>query len=188
MNANDVFLQQFLIEANNGNKKSTETTDRRVISKFLRVVDKPVNEITKEDILLYIRSLDIAETTRDLYKITIRRFFTWMQKPELVCWIKVNRLKNYNYKTESDILTSKEVELLIQHCQSIQEQAMVAVLYDYVKNTNKNFLKFTNKSRREIGLNRIQLNKAVNRLVEYGVLEFYRGKNIRFNYVVREKM
>ena len=79
---------------------------------------------------MYIRSLDVAETTRDLYKITLRKFFKWMQKPELVSWIKVNRLKNYNYKTESDIFTEKEVELLIQHCQSVQEQAMIAVLYD----------------------------------------------------------
>jgi hypothetical protein len=64
----------------------------------------------------------------------------------------------------------------------------VTVLYDYLKNTNKNFLKFTNKTQQEIGLNRIQLNKAINRLVEYGILEFYRGKNIRIYHVVREKM
>jgi hypothetical protein len=64
----------------------------------------------------------------------------------------------------------------------------VAVLYEYVKNTNKNFVKFTNKTRNEIGVNRQQLNKAVNRLVEYGVLEFYRGKNIRIYRVVREKL
>jgi DNA-binding GntR family transcriptional regulator len=64
----------------------------------------------------------------------------------------------------------------------------VAVLYGYVKNTNKNFIKFTNKIQQEIGLNRIQLNRAINRLVEYGVLEFYRGKNIRIYRIVKEKL
>jgi hypothetical protein len=64
----------------------------------------------------------------------------------------------------------------------------VTVLCDYVKNSSKNFIKFTNKTQQEIGLNHIQLNKAINRLVEYGVLEFYRGKNIRIYHVVREKM
>lgn len=64
----------------------------------------------------------------------------------------------------------------------------VAVLYDYVKNTNKNFIKFTNKTRQEIGLNRMQLNQAVNRLVEYGTLEFYRGKNIRIYRIIKQKL
>ena len=64
----------------------------------------------------------------------------------------------------------------------------VAVLYEYVKSTNKNFIKFTNKTQREIGLNRIQLNKAINRLIEYGVLEFYRGKNIRIYRIIKEKL
>jgi hypothetical protein len=64
----------------------------------------------------------------------------------------------------------------------------VAVLCDYLKNTDKNFIKFTNKTRQEIGVNRQQFNNAINRLVEYGVLEFYRGKNIRIYRVVREKL
>ena len=64
----------------------------------------------------------------------------------------------------------------------------VAVLYDYVKNSNKNFIKFTNKTRQEIGVNRQQLNKAIDRLVEYGALEFYRGKNIKIYRVVKEKL
>ena len=64
----------------------------------------------------------------------------------------------------------------------------VAVLYEYVKNTNKNFIKFTRKTQREIGLNRIYLNKAINRLVEYGALEFYRGKNVKIYHVIREKL
>ncbi len=64
----------------------------------------------------------------------------------------------------------------------------VAVLYDYLKTTNKNFLKFTNKTQQEIGLNRIQLNRAINRLVEYGVLEFYRGKNIRIYRIIKQKL
>jgi DNA-binding MarR family transcriptional regulator len=63
----------------------------------------------------------------------------------------------------------------------------IAVLYDYLKNTDKNFLKFTKKTQREIGLNRQQLNKAINRLVEYGVLEFYRGKNVKIYRIVKQK-
>jgi hypothetical protein len=64
----------------------------------------------------------------------------------------------------------------------------VAVLYDYVKTTDKNFLKFNNKTRQEIGLQRMQLNKAVNRLVEYGILEVYRGKNVRIYRIIKQKL
>ena len=71
---------------------------------------------------------------------------------------------------------------------SFGSMSHVAVLYDYVKNTNKNFLKFTNKTQQEIGLNRMQLNRAIKRLVEYGALEFYRGKNVKIYHVIREKL
>jgi hypothetical protein len=64
----------------------------------------------------------------------------------------------------------------------------VAVLCDYLKNTNKNFLKFTKKTQQEIGLNHIQLNRAIKRLVVYGVLEFYRGKNIRIYRIIKQKL
>jgi hypothetical protein len=64
----------------------------------------------------------------------------------------------------------------------------VAVLKNYLKNTDKNYLKFTYKIQQEIGLNRMQLNKAINRLVEYGVLEFYRGKNIRIYRIIKQKL
>jgi hypothetical protein len=64
----------------------------------------------------------------------------------------------------------------------------VAVLYEYVKNTNKTFIKFTNKTRQEIGVNRQQLNRAINRLVEYGTLEVYKGKSVKVYRVVREKL
>lgn len=64
----------------------------------------------------------------------------------------------------------------------------VAVLYDYLKNTNKNFLKFTNKTRKEIDLSRMQLNKAINRLVDYGVLELYGGKSVKIYRIVKQKL
>jgi hypothetical protein len=64
----------------------------------------------------------------------------------------------------------------------------ITVLCEYLKNTNKNFLKFKNKIQQEIGLNRIHLNKDINRLVEYGILEFYRGKNIRIYRIVKQKL
>jgi DNA-binding MarR family transcriptional regulator len=64
----------------------------------------------------------------------------------------------------------------------------VTVLCDYLKSTNKNFLKFTKKIQQEIGLNRMQLNKAIKRLVDKGVLEFYRGKNVKIYRIVKQKL
>jgi len=64
----------------------------------------------------------------------------------------------------------------------------VAVLKDYLKNTNKKFLKLTKNTRIEIALSREQLNKAINRLVKEGALEFYRGKNIRIYRIAKQKL
>jgi len=71
---------------------------------------------------------------------------------------------------------------------SFNSMSHITVLCEYLENTNKIFLKFTNKTQQEIGLNRIQLNRAINRLVEYGVLEFYRGKNVRIYRIVKQKL
>jgi hypothetical protein len=64
----------------------------------------------------------------------------------------------------------------------------VAVLNDYLKNTNKNFLKLTKNTRIEIALSRVQLNKAIKRLVDRGVLEFYRGKNVKIYRIIKQKL
>lgn len=64
----------------------------------------------------------------------------------------------------------------------------VTVLKNYLKNTNKNYLKFTKETQQGIGLNRMQLNRAIKRLVEYGVLEFYRGKNIKIYRIIKQKL
>jgi hypothetical protein len=62
------------------------------------------------------------------------------------------------------------------------------VLVDYLKNTDKKYLKLTKNTRLEIALSRMNLNKAIKRLVDEGVLEFYRGNNIRIYRIIKQKL
>lgn len=62
------------------------------------------------------------------------------------------------------------------------------VLVDYLKNTDKKFLKLTKNTRLEIALSRMQLNKAIKKLVDRGALEFYRGNNIRIYCIIKQKL
>ncbi|DAC72722.1 MAG TPA: hypothetical protein DSN98_03600 [Thermoplasmata archaeon] len=83
------------------------------------------------------------------------------------------------------IARAKSFHFEVRLCDSMNH---ITVLCDFLKTTNKNYLKLTKNTQQEIPLNRVQLYKAVNRLVEYGVLEFYRGKNIRIYRIVKEKL
>ena len=96
------------------------------------------------------------------------------------------KLRKNHDKTENWLIT--RIKFFTLKVDSFGSMNHVTVLYEYVKNTNKNFLKFHNKTRQEIGLQRMQLNKAINRLVEYGTLEVYREKSAKIYRVVREKL
>jgi len=48
MEENDQLLQRFTNEADENNKATTVALDIRILSKFLRIVNKPAKEITKK--------------------------------------------------------------------------------------------------------------------------------------------
>lgn len=99
---------------------------------FGKIVKKPFNEITSEDISKYYDGLEVNNTTRANYTINLRKFFKWLyqdENPECIKNVKKVKVKQNNLKF-SDMLTEGEIQKLIDSIPDSQHKAVIAVLYD----------------------------------------------------------
>ncbi len=115
----------------------------RNLKQIVKLINKPLHVWTKEDVnlvVIYINNrTEISEWTRFLYLLTLRKFFQhvygydWNSKnyPEIVEWIpvKVNKTKLKKLKP-NDIITKKELTLIISKCDNIRDKALISLLYE----------------------------------------------------------
>jgi len=137
MDGNQLVFERFHREVNFSKSPELVKLDTAILKKFENYVQKPIEQVTKDDVLNYFHSLTLAPYSIELHKSQIKKFFKWLyhfdetgKVPEQVSWIKVNRKKVYKYKTKADILTKAEINTLIAACKTPVERAMVSVLYD----------------------------------------------------------
>ena len=199
MEENEQVFQRYQCEANFGKSIHLIKLDTIILKKFTQFVQKPMTEVTKDDVLNYFHSLTLAPYSIELHKSQIKKFFKWLynfeatQKvPEQVAWIKVNRSKVYKYKTKADILTKAEVETIIGVCKNTVEKAMIAVLFDSAARIGE----FVNLKVGDVicegneysicvdgktGQRTIPLNNSVKYLLEY--LDGHPNKNSRASHL-----
>ncbi len=78
--------------------------------------------------------------TQSDYRIIIKKFWKWLynrhkddedewETPKLVKFIKPKKPRESN-KIPSDLLNNKDVELLLKHCRTLREKALILVLYE----------------------------------------------------------
>jgi site-specific recombinase XerD len=105
------------------------------ITLFAKKVQKPFDQVIKEDIKTYINDLSqrIKPNTLSIKKSCIKSFFKWFYEtedyPDLVRWIKTGYAKSKHRLPES-ILTPEEVNTLIEVATKIKDKALIAVLFD----------------------------------------------------------
>jgi integrase/recombinase XerD len=73
--------------------------------------------------------MDRAESTKRDYKILIRKFFRWMNKDDVIAWMKIPT-RNDTRKLPEDMLSEEEIEKMINACEHPRDKAMVACLYE----------------------------------------------------------
>lgn len=117
------------------NDNITPSTRAQQIAKLVSLataLNKPFEEITREDIEEFLYGLDIESGTLDQYKIFIRKFFKWYCKsdtyPDIVKWIKTSNHKKK--MIPDDILTPDEVKAMIMAADNPRDRAFVSVLYE----------------------------------------------------------
>jgi len=101
--------------------------------------DKDFDQLTKEDIKSLVRRIETnnyTEWTKQNYKVTIKKFWQWLdgyewrskEYPDKVKWISL-AIKNNNNKSP-EILTKEEIKKLVKACSNLRDRALVSVLYE----------------------------------------------------------
>jgi site-specific recombinase XerD len=97
---------------------------------------KDFPQITKEDLKDLVRNIelkDYSEWTKLGYRITLKKFYQWLEDvregyPERVSWIKTGIKKNRERLT--NLPTQEEIGDLINAACTVRDKALVSVLYE----------------------------------------------------------
>jgi integrase len=101
-------------------------------------IGKNYNELTKQDILNWIGSVDstLSESTANLYKSVAKRFIKYVYNGELdgekcpPCIRVLKKIPRYKTEVANQVLTKAEIKRLIQRAESDRDKALLFVLYE----------------------------------------------------------
>ena len=101
---------------------------------FFRHVQKPYDNITTNDIRLYLYYFKDQRNASDCYLESIRRilnsFFTWLVKNEYIITNPCANVEHIKYQEhEREPLTPFDLELLRWNCHTIREKALIDFFY-----------------------------------------------------------
>jgi len=89
---------------------------------------KPVEKITKDDLIQYFNNFKCADSTRMVNGIIIKKFFKDGGKPEVSAWLKPKR-PHETIKSD-DILDATDVNKMLDATDSLYWKALIAILYE----------------------------------------------------------
>lgn len=131
---NNRYLAMFLAsKAAGGRTERTLKMYKSYISKQLCTIGKPADEITADDIKLYLarklRVDKVSKVSADNERRTLSTFFTWMHNNDYIPRNPMNKVEIMKYsKPKKKAFTDMEVEQLRAACNSERETAVVEVL------------------------------------------------------------
>lgn len=116
-----------------GRKKSTREHNAKVLRDLSNYIDKPFEEADKSDLENFFADLQLAESTKNVYKGVVKTFYKWLEGndetyPQKVRWILVRRIGRNLQST--DLLEPVEVKAMINACLNARNRAIVATLYE----------------------------------------------------------
>lgn len=93
-----------------------------------------MNRMDVQSLVAKIERSDRAAWTKRDYKITIKRFFSWLNTQDAgvsidVKWINIG-LKVSQQKLPEELITEEEIKLMIEAANHPRDKAIIAVLYD----------------------------------------------------------
>ncbi|MBN1860272.1 MAG: phage integrase N-terminal SAM-like domain-containing protein [Candidatus Thermoplasmatota archaeon] len=141
MSENQQLFEQYQKERNSGKSLETIKLEGYVLRRFDNYINRPMKEVTKDDIVDYFSWLvnheHIQPYTIVTHKTVIKKFFKWLygwqtgdKVPDQVRWIEINKKKAYKLKTKAELLTDDEIKRMIDACKPFLQKVMIAVHYD----------------------------------------------------------
>lgn len=142
-----------------GASENTIKTYALELNHFAKTVQKSVNEITTQDIRLYLSqfpTLKISSISTKLF--VLKSFFSWLTDEEIIPKDPTRKIKSpKKEKRLPKALTIEELEMMREACQTNRERALIEVLYatgcrlQEVVNANKDDIDWNNGSLRVMG-------------------------------------
>jgi integrase len=108
-----------------------------MVPKIAGILGKCFDQTEIEDIkrvVAEIEKSEYAEWTKRDYKVTIKKFYKWLEGngeefPKKVRWIRAT-MKNHNKKLPEELLSEDDVIRLIEAARHIETKAIIAVLWE----------------------------------------------------------
>lgn len=131
---NKKYIAMFLAsKAAGGRTERTLKAYRNYLTKIMDVIGKNADEITADDIKLYIakklRIDNISKVSADNERRALSSFYGWMLNNEYITRNPMNKVETMKYsKPKKKAFTDVEVELLRRACSSERELMIVEVL------------------------------------------------------------
>ena len=105
-----------------------------MLKNFFAVVGKPVNEITTNDIRVYLFNYKerrkISDRTLEQMRVDLNSFFCWCVNEDIIIKNPVRNVSAIRFhETERNVLTPSELEQIRFACKDIREKAIVDTLY-----------------------------------------------------------
>lgn len=103
------------------------------VSKALRIIGKPYDRVTADDIRYYlamrVQKDGISKTTANNERRNLSAFYQWLQKEEILLKNPMNKVEVMKEtKKKKKAFTQMEIERIRDSCLSTKEQALVEVL------------------------------------------------------------
>lgn len=89
---------------------------------------KPLPECTRKDLIDFFAAAKFKDSTQGLYQILIKKYFKDAGKADLVDWITGMKIKE-TLKSD-DILTTEDVNLMIESTENLYAKAVIAFLFE----------------------------------------------------------
>jgi site-specific recombinase XerD/RNA polymerase subunit RPABC4/transcription elongation factor Spt4 len=105
------------------------------LMKFSRMLKKPFQEASKEDlrgIIAELEQTNLSPETKKTFKIMLRKIYRFIRGidkkgvfPEEVDWISINIPSNHK-KLPEELLTEDEIKRIIQNCEKLRDKALIS--------------------------------------------------------------
>jgi integrase len=105
---------------------STIENYNRILNKLNEY--KPLESMTSKDLQDFFNTLNCKENTFVLYQAVTKKYFKDIGKPEVAAWIK--RINPKETLHSDDILTTDEINKMLEYTDSHYYKALIAFLYE----------------------------------------------------------
>jgi site-specific recombinase XerD len=133
--SNDILIKNFLgTKLLEGCSKKTVEHYRGTITRMVSIINKPIKDITTNDIRYHLVSWQInrqvSNTTLNNMRKVYSSFFKWLKTEQYIQENPMERIKPFKTeKVEVHPFTGKELELLFDNCQTVRDRALLEFLY-----------------------------------------------------------